>query len=296
MRTQARSLLSLRWTRRACTTHEAVQMADLQPIRLGDHDALANAVTVLEQPDDAEPQPGEPAGEPLAATGDSSTGVHLIPQDDAPPVDGNLAVEPGPYHSPYAPAAQPDPRRRNLLLFLLLSVLGSIAIWTPTGLQDATASALELLMDPDVQPVRTSAGRAPLVGQLDVNSAPSAELIVDGESRGVTPMQLVLNAGRHELLFVSQRGTVRRTVRIQPGRRTLYSEAIFPGALVVPRPDDAEVWIDGEAVDAGGELMLPPGSYEVRVVDEQSGSRTTHTVDILPGLTTVLDPDADHSN
>ena len=261
-------------------------MTDLQPIRPQDHDALANAVAVMEQPDDAEPQAGA-AGESPAATGGASTGVHLVQPDEAPPVDWDVAVNPVPYASPYAPAAQPDPRRRILLLVLLLTVVGSIAIWTPTGLRDTTASALELLMDTHVEPIRTSAGPGPLVGQLEVNSAPSAELFVDGDPRGVTPMQLVLNAGRHELLFVSQRGTVRRTVRIQPGKRTLYSEAIFPGALVVPRPDDAEVWIDGEMVDAGDELMLPPGSYEVRVVGE-SGSRTTHTVDILPGQTTLL--------
>ena len=272
-------------------------MDDLKQIAQSDFDALANAVIDPTQPDGAEPRAPEPAVEPLAAELEASTGIRLTPRatrNIEPPIEDEDAA---PARNPIRPRTttdkKGDPRLRILLLLLLLSVLGSIAIWTPAGLQQVTAGALGLLIEPDIQPTRAGAGPAPLVGQLDVNSTPSgAELIIDGESRGVTPMQLVLNAGRHELLFVSQLGNVRRTVRIHPGHRTLYSEAIFPGSLVVPRHGDAEVWIDGKEVDTGGELTLLPGSYQVNLVNQDNGSRTTHTVDIFPGQTTLLDPDA----
>ena len=197
------------------------------------------------------------------------------------------------------PASVPERPRssqfRVVLLLLMLALLAAVAFWSPETLQTLAASTMELALSTDIPESRSAPGPGPLVGQLDVTSAPSGiELYVDGELHGVTPMQLVLNAGSHQLTFVSSVGKVRRRVRVRPGRRTLFSEAIFPGALVIPSA--VEVRIDGKAVgrSAGHELALAPGSYQVELRSPDDGTRTTHTVEILPGQVTTVDAGAPH--
>jgi hypothetical protein len=174
----------------------------------------------------------------------------------------------------------------------MLQVLTAVALWTPARLQAVAASTMRLLLPTDIAESRTAAGPGPLVGQLDVTSSPSGiELFVDGERHGVTPAQLVLHAGTHEVTLVSSIGTVRRKVRVRPGHRTLFSEAIFPGSLVVSSAVEVEVRINGNAVGASGghELVLAPGSYQLELLMLDGGARTTHTVEIFPGQVTTLD-------
>ncbi len=191
------------------------------------------------------------------------------------------------------------PRFRSLLLLLMAVLLASVAIWTPADLQTVAADLIGRHLVTDIATSRTSPGPAPLVGQLDVTSAPSGiKLYVDGEQHGVTPAQLVLRAGYHDLTFVSPLGQVRRQVRIRPGRLTLFSEAIFQGTLTVSSEIELEVRVDGKAVGTSGdaELLLPPGSYQVELVNPGDGARTTHAVEILPGQVTPLDGDGMHGN
>ncbi|MDP6579231.1 MAG: PEGA domain-containing protein [Vicinamibacterales bacterium] len=192
-----------------------------------------------------------------------------------------------------------NPQLRALLLLLMLVLLTSIAIWTPAGLQTVAADTIGRLLATDTATSRTAPGPAPLVGQLDVTSAPSGiKLYVDGEQQGVTPAHLVLRAGRHELTFVSPIGQVQRHVRIRPGRRTLFSEAIFPGSLAVSSEVELEVRVDGRAIGTSddGELPLAPGSYQVDLVNPIDGVRKTSTVEIFPGQVTSLDSDGDEMN
>ncbi len=181
---------------------------------------------------------------------------------------------------------------RVVLLLLMLQVLTAVALWTPARLQAVAASTMKLLLPTDIAESRTAAGPGPLVGQLDVTSSPSGiELFVDGERHGVTPALLILHAGTHEVTLVSSIGTVRRKVRVRPGHRTLFSEAIFPGSLVVSSAVEVEVRINGNAVGASGghELVLAPGSYQLELLMLDGGARTTHTVEIFPGQVTTLD-------
>jgi hypothetical protein len=189
------------------------------------------------------------------------------------------------------------------LLLLAVALVASVRIWTPARLQDQAANVLELLFWTEVPVTRTAPGPAPLVGQLDVTSAPSAiEVFVDGEPRGITPVQLVLTAGRHELVFVSSLGEVRRTVRILPGHRTLFSEAIFPGSLVVTSREEVEVRVGTRTIGTtrGGsgdkELVLRPGAYVVNLTNSNTGDQSAHRVEILPGQVVRLDADASPGN
>ena len=125
------------------------------------------------------------------------------------------------------------PEFRIVLLLLMVGVLTQVAVYTPEKLQVMAADTMELLLSTDIPDVRTVPGPGPLVGQLEVISTPSGiELFVDGERHGVTPAQLVLNTGIHEVTLVSPIGTVRRNVRVIPRTR----EAGIPIVLSV-RPE-----------------------------------------------------------
>ena len=167
-----------------------------------------------------------------------------------------------------ATTASRNPRCRILLLLLPLVILASVAIWTPKELQAVAASTIELLLSTDVSESRTPPGPGPLVGQLDVTSSPSGiGLFVDRELHGVTPQLLVLHTGSHQLTLVSQVGTVSREVRVRPGRRTLGSEAIFPGALVISSEIKREIRVDGTPV-----VIFDDGELELaQHTQDQSG-------------------------
>ena len=185
---------------------------------------------------------------------------------------------------------------RIVLLLLMMGVLTQIAVYTPEKLQAMAADTMELLLSTSIPEARTAPGPGPLVGQLEVISAPSgAELFVDGERHGVTPAQLVLTAGIHEVTLVSPIGTVRRKVRVIPGHPTLFSEAIFNGSLVISSAAEVEVRIGGSAV-GGHELVLPPGSYQLELLNPDDGTHTMHTVEILPGQVTTFDAGAPRGN
>ena len=192
--------------------------------------------------------------------------------------------------------APKPPEFRIVLLLLMVGVLTQIAVYTPEKLQAMAADTMELLLSTDIPEARTAPGPGPLVGQLEVSSTPSGvELFVDGERHGVTPAQLVLNTGIHEVTLVSPIGTVRRNVRVIPGRPTRFSEAIFNGSLVISSAVEVEVRIDGSAV-GGHELVLQPGSYQLELLNPDDGTHTMHTVEILPGQVTTFDAGAPRGN
>ena len=239
----------------------------------------------------------EPVANSVAKTGRIQLSPHANDRHRSSAVDWSVGTNDG------APvpveAATRSPRFRILLLLLMLVLLSSVAIWTPEGLRAVAASTIGLLRSTDIPETRTAPGPGPLVGQLDVISAPSGiELYVDGELHGVTPVQLVLNAGTHQLTFVSPQGEVRRKVRVRPGHRTLFSEAIFPGSLVISSETGVEVQIDGRSFGTPGNraLMIAPGSYRVDLVNPKDGARTTHTVEIFPGQVTTLAARAPRGN
>jgi len=179
------------------------------------------------------------------------------------------------------------PEFRIVLLLLMVGVLTQIAVNTPEKLQAMAADTMELLLSTDIPEARTAPGPGPLVGQLEVISTPSGiELFVDGERHGVTPAQLVLNTGIHEVTLVSPIGTVPRNVSVIPGRPTRFSEAIFNGSLVISSAVEVEVRIDGH------ELVLQPGSYQLELLNPDDGTHTMHTVEILPGQVTTFDAGA----
>jgi len=138
---------------------------------------------------------------------------------------------------------------------------------------------------------------APQVGQLAIISQPTgAEVIVDQQPRGVTPLTLSLPSGAHTVLL--NRGDVSRSfeVNIKAGAEVLHHVDLEPrqlvaqgGQLVVTSdPPGARVSVDGQARGVSPVTVddLTPGQHAV-VIHGESGS-VQRTVTVQRGQTASL--------
>jgi hypothetical protein len=137
------------------------------------------------------------------------------------------------------------------------------------------------------EPVPTMAS-----GQLMVRSEPSgARVSVDGRLLGVTPLDINdLSLGRHTVLIEADQGSVRRTVSITADRPTLVNESIYAGFLKIFAPFELQITSGDRAIrlDDQNQVMLPPGSHQLRLENAALGYRETHRVDVNPGQTSTL--------
>ncbi len=175
--------------------------------------------------------------------------------------------------------------------------------------------------EPRVIPVTVSAGEtlsqyvelagASALGRLSIASTPTgANVLVNGQPRGVTPLDLPdIEPGEHEVVLELDGRRVRQAVSVTGGATTtvalslegppvtelaagmLPSPASAPalGHLVVQVPFEMRVLSRGAQIGlTSSRLGLPPGTYELEIVSDTLGFRTTARVDIVAGRTVRL--------
>jgi len=147
------------------------------------------------------------------------------------------------------------------------------------------------------QPEKSNQAAAPpaaaarKTGTLNVSSTPTAQVILDGKARGVTPLTLSdVAPGRHEVVLRSQDGTVRRTVTVAANGAVNIEEAIFAGWVSVLSPFEVEVAENGRVLrpDDRSQIMLPPGAHDLRFANKTLGYATTQKVEVNPGEGTTI--------
>jgi PEGA domain len=179
--------------------------------------------------------------------------------------------------------------------------LGGRSVWRslPTGTPGVspaptTAATAAPKTPPAVEP---AAGRAPAsarraAGSVRVTSTPAAARVtVDGKPHGVTPVTVGdLSPGNHEVALESSAGTVRRTVTVAANQTTQVEESIFSGWLAVYAPFEIVISEANRVLrpDERGQILLPPGMHDLRVLNRTLGYEATWNVEIKPGATTNL--------
>jgi hypothetical protein len=130
------------------------------------------------------------------------------------------------------------------------------------------------------------------VGALTVTSEPTgARVLVDGTERGVTPVTIAdLPAGRRRVVLQSSAGSVRRDVTIEVDKTTTLSEAIFSGWIAVFAPVELQIFSAKRLIGTteNPRIMVPPGRYELELVNDSLGFRATRTVNVEPGETAAV--------
>jgi hypothetical protein len=129
-------------------------------------------------------------------------------------------------------------------------------------------------------------------GSLQVDSDPTgARVLVDGDVRGTTPLKLdELAVGTHVVALESANGTIRRTVTIAAGETAQVTELIFAGSLKVFSPFEVQMSERNRPIqlDDRGQVMLPPGSHELRFQNRELGYDEVRRVEIKPAATAAL--------
>ena len=129
-------------------------------------------------------------------------------------------------------------------------------------------------------------------GALRVKSSPAgAQVLIDGKPRGVTPLTLTdLIPGHHAVAIKSDAGTVDRIVTVAADETAEIDESIFPGWVAVYSPFDLTIIEGGRVLrpDDRSQVMLPPGTHEIRLVNRALAFDEVRQVDVKPGDTTVV--------
>jgi hypothetical protein len=165
--------------------------------------------------------------------------------------------------------------------------IGNARTWVTELMGKATS--------PKAEPVAAKATRPASprrTGQLIAQSLPAgATVLVDGKERGVTPLTLDdMSFGSHTVVIQSDKGSVRRTVKIAADRDAVVSESIFAGWLSVFAPFEVQISEGGRAIrlDDSGKVLLSPGPHDLRFENGDLGYRETRHVEVQPGQTTSL--------
>jgi hypothetical protein len=129
-------------------------------------------------------------------------------------------------------------------------------------------------------------------GTLRIDSNPTgANVIVDGRDHGITPVTLdEVAVGSHSVVLRGAAGSIRRTVMVTAGSTTEVNEAIYSGWLHVSSPIELQISEGGRALrlDDSHQVLLTPGSHEVRFENRLLGFVETRQIQIRPGDTTSV--------
>jgi hypothetical protein len=205
-----------------------------------------------------------------------------------------------------------------------VKVNGQVRGTTPMSLPlDAGAHVVEIAAgaEPRVIPITLTAGEtlsqyvelpgAPSYGRLSIASTPpGATVLVNGEPRGTTPVELAdVEPGEHEIVLDLKGRRVRQAVTVNGGVTTtvaLSLDGVAPeelaagllpaappapalGHLVVQVPFEMRVLSRGAQLGlTSNRLALPPGTHDLEIVSDTLAFRTTARVEIAAGRTVRL--------
>jgi hypothetical protein len=141
------------------------------------------------------------------------------------------------------------------------------------------------------QKVKWPAGKAS--GFLKVTSTPpGARVMIDGEMRGMTPVQIEgVPVGAHNLLVESDSGTVKKSVTVAAGETTDVDVPIFSGWLKVFAEFSVRIFEDGALLgsnDDDGKILLACGTHKLLIENRTLGVRLERSVEVTPGGTTAI--------
>ena len=134
-----------------------------------------------------------------------------------------------------------------------------------------------------------------------ITEPPGARVVIDGETRGVSPVTVEdLSVGRHRIAVTAAGGSSERMVTTEAGTTTsvVFSLAkpagLDAGWLSITSPFEVKVMERQELIGTSDspKIMIPAGSHEVDLVNEALGYQNHRKIDIESGKTALVRVDA----
>lgn len=167
----------------------------------------------------------------------------------------------------------------------IVAVIGVGRAYIPGHNQPADTEATE--PSPTPPPAATKKVEATKPGSLAVTTQPAgAHVMLDGKDVGESPILLDnVAAGKHTLTFITTSGTVKKTIRMEPGKPLSIDMPIYSGWIAVFSPVTLDIAENGKSIGTTeqGRLMLSPGRHVLTFTNREMGYKTTQAVDIEPG-------------
>ena len=129
---------------------------------------------------------------------------------------------------------------------------------------------------------------------LAVTTEPAgARVLVDGRFVGTAPMTVdALTPGRHVVTLQGEAGSIKRAVRIEPGKTISLDVAVFSGFAMISAPIVLEVAENGRSLGTSDQqIMLGPGHHELVFENKDLNYTGSHSIDIEAGETTRITVD-----
>ena len=124
-------------------------------------------------------------------------------------------------------------------------------------------------------------------GTVSIATQPAgAHVFLDGKPVGDSPVTLQsVSPGKHTLTFVTSSGTVKKPIRVEPGKPLSLDVPIYSGWIAVFSPVTLDIAENGKPIGTTeqGRLMLSPGRHTLTFSSQAMDYKTTQVVDIEPG-------------
>jgi hypothetical protein len=127
-----------------------------------------------------------------------------------------------------------------------------------------------------------------------VTQPPGIRVLLDGKPAGESPVTLQeVSPGRHTVTLLATGGTVKRTVRVEPGKTASLDLPIFSGFAAFSAPIVVDVAENGRSLGTSeNPIMLSAGRHDLTISNRDLQYSAKESVDIEPGETkrVELDP------
>ena len=193
------------------------------------------------------------------------------------------------YDDPYVDRGAVE-RKRTFPWKLAVAALLVIGVGIGAGrkyLPNSGAAEAAPAPSTEVVAAAKAAEAAEKTGTIVLTTEPAgAHVMLDGKEMGDSPLTLEnVPAGKHALTFVTASASVKRIVRVEPGKTAALDVAVFSGWIAVFSPVPLDISENGRATGSSeqGRLMLSPGRHQLTLTNAELGYSAVKTVDIEPG-------------
>jgi hypothetical protein len=123
-------------------------------------------------------------------------------------------------------------------------------------------------------------------GQLAVTTEPDgARVLLDGKFVGASPLTLeAITPGRHWLTVQASGGSIKRAIRIEPGKTLTVDVPVYSGFASISAPFIVDVAENGRTLGTSADqIILSAGHHQLNLSNADLNYSATQGVDVEPG-------------